>query len=71
MEELEKARRADGASYFMTTTLQLPTTSSAISMHYSAETRFLFVSMESELFRWRNPLRLYTNLLKLTYIVNR
>uniref|UniRef100_A0A158Q763 UBR-type domain-containing protein n=1 Tax=Elaeophora elaphi TaxID=1147741 RepID=A0A158Q763_9BILA len=47
VEELEKARRADGASYFMTTTLQLPTTSSAISMHYSAETRFLFVSMEN------------------------
>ncbi|EJW86248.1 zinc finger protein [Wuchereria bancrofti] len=47
MEELEKARRADGGSYFMTTTLQLPTTSSAISMHYSAEIRFLFVSMES------------------------
>ncbi|KAK6106256.1 E3 ubiquitin-protein ligase UBR4 family protein [Brugia pahangi] len=47
MEELEKARRADGASYFMTTTLQLPTTSSAISMHYSTEIRFLFVSMES------------------------
>lgn len=50
MEELEKARRADGASYFMTTTLQLPTTSNAISMHYSAETRFLFVSMESKLY---------------------
>ncbi|CAG9534494.1 unnamed protein product [Cercopithifilaria johnstoni] len=47
VEELEKARRADGASYFMTTTLQLPTTSTAISMHYSSETRFLFVSMES------------------------
>ncbi|KAL3998511.1 E3 ubiquitin-protein ligase UBR4 family protein [Acanthocheilonema viteae] len=47
VEELEKARRADGASYFMTTTLQLPTTSSAISMHYSTETRFLFVSMEN------------------------
>uniref|UniRef100_A0A915PMF8 UBR-type domain-containing protein n=1 Tax=Setaria digitata TaxID=48799 RepID=A0A915PMF8_9BILA len=47
MEELEKARRADGASYFMTTILQLPATSSAISMHYSAETRFLFVSMEN------------------------
>ncbi|VDK62634.1 unnamed protein product [Onchocerca ochengi] len=48
VEELEKARRADGASYFMTTTFQLPTTSNAISMHYSEETRFLFVSMENK-----------------------
>ncbi|MCP9258029.1 hypothetical protein DINM_001193 [Dirofilaria immitis] len=48
IEEVEKARRADGASYFMTTTLQLPTTSNAISMHYSTEIRFLFVSMENK-----------------------
>ncbi|VDM95152.1 unnamed protein product [Thelazia callipaeda] len=48
VEELEKARSADGGSYFMTATLLLPATSFAISMHYSSETQFLFVSMESD-----------------------
>ncbi|VDN40272.1 unnamed protein product [Gongylonema pulchrum] len=49
VEELEKARCVEEASYYLTVTIALPTASSAVSMHYSCETRILFVSLEGML----------------------
>lgn len=45
MDELEKARCAEEASYFMTVTIDLPSTGTAVSMHFSQETGLIFVSL--------------------------